>query len=133
MHRYLIMTLFLGLTAVEVQADAVDDLLSQYQQAGAGQFSAERGRALWHKHFPDPKQPGKIRSCTTCHGEDLTRTGKHVRTGKLIKPMAPSVNGKRYSEVKKIRKWFKRNCKWTVGRECTPQEKGDVLTFLRNQ
>ncbi|MFK5970948.1 MAG: DUF1924 domain-containing protein [Candidatus Marithrix sp.] len=30
-----------------------------------------------------------------------------------------------------IRKWFKRNCKWTLGRECNAQEKGDILKFIQ--
>ena len=47
--------------------------------------------------------------------------------------MAPSVNPKRLTDRSKIEKWFKRNCKWTLGRECTPQEKGDILTFLLAQ
>lgn len=135
MYRYraMILLMLMGMAIMDVQAGAVDDLLSTYRQAGAGEFSAERGKALWHRRFPDPRHPGKIRSCTTCHGEDLSHTGKHVRTGKIIKPMAPSVNPKRFAKAKKIRKWLKRNCKWVLGRECTPQEKGDVLTFLQGQ
>ena len=67
------------------------------------------------------------------HSADLTSTGKHVRTGKKIKPLAPSVNPKRLTDTKKIEKWFKRNCKWTLGRECTPQEKGNVLAFIKSK
>ncbi|MCP4267412.1 MAG: DUF1924 domain-containing protein, partial [Candidatus Brocadiaceae bacterium] len=67
----------------------------------------------------------------TCHGSDLNQAGKHVRTNKLIKAMAPSANPERYTKVKKIKKWFLRNCKWTLGRECTAQEKGDVLAYLK--
>jgi hypothetical protein len=57
--------------------------------------------------------------------------GKHAKTGKAIEPMAPSVNPKRLSDEKQIRKWFSRNCKWTLGRECTAQEQGDVLLYLQ--
>ena len=56
-----------------------------------------------------------------------------TKTGKVIDPMAPSVNPKRFTDAKEIEKWFKRNCTWTVGRECTPQEKGDFLSYLRTQ
>jgi hypothetical protein len=45
--------------------------------------------------------------------------------------MAPSVDAERYTDLGKMEKWFKRNCKWTWGRECTPQEKGDLLEYLR--
>ena len=86
---------------------------------------------MWNKTFIDAKS-GKERNCGSCHTTDLAKQGKHARTGKVIKPMAPSVNAKRLTEVKKIKKWFVRNCKWTLGRECTAQEKGDVLAFLKN-
>ncbi len=116
---------------LHAQADAVSELQAGYQAEGAGPFSAEAGEALWNRPFKNAKS-GKVRKCTTCHTTDLTRPGKHVRTGKLIEPMAPSVNPKRLTEVKKIKKWFVRNCKWTLGRECTAQEKGDLLAFLKN-
>jgi len=51
----------------------------------------------------------------------------------VIDPMALSVNPERYTDPDKIEKWFLRNCKWTLGRECTAQEKGDVLTYLGSQ
>jgi hypothetical protein len=125
-------TLCLLGTTPPARATTVDDLLSSYRTAGATEFSAETGRALWTKTFNDPKS-GETRSCTTCHTEDLRKTGKHAQTGKPIEPMAPSVNPKRLTDAKFIEKWFKRNCTWTLGRECTPQEKGDVLMFLRGQ
>ncbi|MEJ1355303.1 MAG: DUF1924 domain-containing protein [Candidatus Sedimenticola sp. (ex Thyasira tokunagai)] len=112
------------------QADAVAQLESDYFAVGAKEFNAARGEALWNKIFTD-KKSGKARSCGTCHGDNLTQAGKHARTKKLIKPMAPSTNPKRLTKVKKVEKWFKRNCKWTVGRECTVQEKGDLLAFLK--
>jgi len=114
-----------------VQADAVSELVVKYQSQGAGPFSAAAGEVLWNKGFVDAKK-GDKRSCTTCHTTDLKQTGKHARTGKAIEPMAPSVNPKRLTKVKKIKKWFVRNCKWTLGRECTVQEKGDVLAFIND-
>ncbi len=126
----LILPIFL--TAQNLWADVVTERLRAYERAGARDFSASRGEHLWKKAFLDAKT-GKPRSCTTCHTDDLRGMGKHVRTGKAIEPMAPSVNGKRLSDPKFIEKWFTRNCKWTIGRECTPQEKGDLLMFLRGE
>jgi hypothetical protein len=120
------------LLPLAAQADAVSELVGQYQGQGAGGFSASAGEAFWNKEHMDAKS-GKMRSCTGCHSADLTAVGKHARTGKEIKPLAPSVNPKRLTDVKKIEKWFKRNCKWTLGRECTPQEKGDVLAFIKSK
>ncbi len=111
-------------------SDAVDELLAEYRSQGAGEFSAEAGKTLWFQEFIHAKT-GKVRQCTTCHTNDLRKAGKHVRTGKVIKPMAPAVNPARLTKLKKIRKWLKRNCKWTLSRECTAQEKGDILTFIQ--
>jgi len=107
---------------------AVDEALKSYSENGKLKFDAKRGQAMWSKKFP--AKDGKDRQCTSCHGADLAKDGKHAKSGKLIKPMAASVNPKRYTKLKKINKWFKRNCKWTVGRECTNQEKGDILKYL---
>ncbi len=128
---------FIGVTALLMaipfyaQAGAVSELEAEYQTQGAGPFSASAGEALWNKNFINTKT-GKERNCTSCHGADLTKVGKHVRTGKAIKPMAASVNPQRLTKVKKINKWFVRNCKWTLGRVCTAQEKGNMLAYLKN-
>jgi hypothetical protein len=75
---------------------------------------------------------GTARSCASCHTRQLQQTGKHVRTGKTIEPMAPSVNPERLTDRKHVEKWLKRNCKWVLGRECTPQEKGNYLSYLQS-
>ncbi len=119
-----------GLLAFSANVSAMggggNAVVQEYLQANGGQADAEAGRRLWMK------QGVKGRSCTTCHGKDLTRAGKHKRTGKRIEPMAPSVNPKRLTDPKKVAKWFKRNCKWTLGRECTLAEKADVLVWLKS-
>jgi hypothetical protein len=130
MKRLMILPLLLGVVP-PLLADTVDDRLAAYQAEGASEFSAERGKDMWFKPHDDPAG-GKARSCTTCHSNNARVNGKHARTGKSIKPMAPSVNPERLTDAKKIEKWFKRNCKWTMGRECSPQEKGDLLSYLRS-
>ena len=112
--------------------DPVAQLQERYRTDGAGPFSADAGRALWHKKFSRSGTDAP-RSCATCHTDDLSAWGEHVRTGKEIKPMAPSANPERLTETRKVRKWFLRNCKWTLGRECSAQEKGDVLEFLKTR
>ncbi len=110
--------------------NAVDELLNQYRSQGVEAFSAKAGQILWHQKFT---KKDNIRQCTTCHTDNLRNSGKHVRTGKFIQPLAPSVNPKRLMKVKHIRKWLKRNCKWTFNRECTIQEKGDILLYIQSQ
>lgn len=112
-------------------ATVVDDLLTEYRATGVETFSAEAGKTLWSQEFIDV-ETGKVRQCTTCHTADLRNEGKHINTGKVIKPLAPTANPESLTDMKKVRKWLKRNCKWTLGRECNAQEKGDVLLFMQN-
>ncbi|GAB4301540.1 MAG: hypothetical protein Kow0096_22490 [Thiohalomonadaceae bacterium] len=120
-----IVILFLvGLSSAH--AGAVDDLLQEYRSQGAGPFSAEAGATLWTRS-------GGAQTCAACHGSDLRTGGKHAKTGKPIAPMAPSVNAKRLTDRAFIEKWFKRNCDSAWGRACTPQEKGDLLSYIRRQ
>ncbi len=117
-----------GMTPI-AQAAPLDNLLNNYKQAGATDFSAERGKTLWTtKHAA--KDGGDARSCSSCHTADLSVSGKHIKTGKVIKPMAVASNSERLTKERKMKKWLLRNCKWVMGRLCTPQEKGDILTFI---
>lgn len=107
---------------------AADTLLQKYKSEGVLKFEIERGRQAWHKEVKNVN--GEMLSCATCHGNDLTKQGKHRTTQKIIEPMAISVNPERYTDEKKIEKWLKRNCHDVWGRECTAQEKGDILKYL---
>lgn len=118
---------------ISTQAAVVDDRLASYKADGASDFSASRGEVMWNRDFPDPDATGKVRNCSTCHGKDLRAKGKHAKTGKVIDPLAPSANSERFTDAKFIEKWFKRNCKWVLGRECSSQEKGDFLVYLRSK
>lgn len=69
-------------------------------------------------------------SCSSCHTDNPAAEGKHAKTGKIIKPLAPSANAERFSDMAKVEKWFKRNCNDVLERVCTAQEKGDVLSYL---
>jgi hypothetical protein len=126
--RAIALALLLG--AGTAGAGVVDDLLADYQSAGAGPFDPKTGAALWLQEHPSPEGP---RACTTCHTADPTAEGRHATTGKPIAPLAPSARPERLSDRKEIEKWLARNCKWTLGRECSAQEKGDLLVFLRTQ
>jgi hypothetical protein len=131
--RYLFgITLAMAAVSAHAQSGAVEQLLADYRGAGASAFDAQNGKAMWTRSYGVSAE-GKERRCSTCHNEDLRRPGKHVKTGKKIDPLAPSVNAERLTDVAEIEKWFKRNCEWTLGRECNAQEKGDVLAYLRNQ
>ena len=92
-------------------------------QAGAP-AQAERGQALFNQRH------GGEWSCASCHGTPPTAQGKHASTGKSIEPLAPAFNAKAFTDTAKTDKWFKRNCKDVLSRECSAQEKADVLAYL---
>jgi cytochrome c553 len=126
--------MFLAL-AVSPTAEAAADfkaLARHYgQQAGVApdSFSAERGKTFWQTE--NVSDSGEKMNCATCHGTDLRQPGKHNKSGKRIEAMAPSANAERYTDLEKIEKWFTRNCKQVLKRECTAREKGDVLRYLQ--
>lgn len=124
----LVFCTFLLFASAGLASPASDAAFAQYKSEGAANFSAERGKTGWSNEVIS--KDGEKRSCTTCHGPDPTKSGKHATTKKIIEPMAASFNAERFTDLKKTEKWFKRNCEWTWGRECTAQEKGDFLKFL---
>lgn len=76
------------------------------------------------------KKHGQEWSCSTCHGAPPVKESRHIVTDKVIAPLAPSANPKRFTDQAKVEKWFKRNCKDVLARECTSAEKADVLAYL---
>ena len=112
-------------------ATARQALLKRLQaQNGGKPFSAERGKAFFYAKHTGGKP--KINSCTVCHKKNPRAPGR-TRTGKVIKPMAVSANPMRFTDPRKVAKWFRRNCRTVLGRECTAQEKGDFITFMMSQ
>lgn len=87
-------------------------------------FSVQRGTQFFKSTH------GGEWSCASCHTQDPRATGKHAKTGKEIRPLAPAADAQRFTNPAKVEKWFKRNCNDVLARECTPIEKGDVLTYL---
>jgi len=118
-----------GAAPASAFAETPADFLKAFEtEARQGQgfngFSAERGRTFFQQTH------GGDWSCASCHTKNPAASGKHARTSRSIKPLAPSANPARFTNTRKVDKWFRRNCNDVVGRTCTAQEKGDVLTYL---
>ena len=102
---------------------APQELLMSYE-ASSGKSSPTRGEQFFNaKH-------GKEWSCASCHENLPNHDTKHIVTGKVIKPLSPNANPERFVDQIKADKWFKRNCNDVLGRECSAQEKADVLAWL---
>lgn len=121
-----------GLVAT-ASAGPRETLLNEYATAARSAdpnfvaFSAARGEAL-HRTRHNGGKPDTP-ACTSCHG-DNPRAGGQTRTGKAIDPIAVSITPARYTDAAKVEKWFRRNCNEVLGRECTPREKGDWITYM---
>jgi hypothetical protein len=113
-------------------------------------FSAERGRAFYLQKHP-LKGVGAV-SCASCHRKDpreqirahrveiLCRAchvindeehpdPQHAKK-RIIEPFAPRANAKRFRDLEHVEKYFATNCLMLLRRHCTPQEKGDLITWL---
>lgn len=113
-------------------ADTPRGILDHYRKVAQAEvvhfqdFSPERGKSFY---FSEHKNTGEIMSCVSCHTNNPKGVGK-TRAGKEIKPIAPSAHAERFTDLKKVEKWFKRNCKDVLARSCTNQEKGDFIAYL---
>ena len=101
------------------------------QNSAFNGFNYQRGEEIFtSKHIG---KKGKLISCTSCHTTDLKREGENISTGKVIEPLSPLANPKRFSKVKEVKKWLRRNFRDVYKREGTAQEKGDVITYIINK
>lgn len=123
---FILGTLFGALAQAQTAADFLKQFEVEVRQETAGfqGFSPPRGEAFFRATH------GREWSCASCHTQNPTAAGKHAKTDKQIAALAPAANAERFTRTDKVQKWFKRNCNDVLGRACTPQEKGDVLTYL---
>lgn len=130
-HLKLISTslVFLSTTALTFNVAAnpiLDGYRTQAKQENPAfkDFSATAGQKLYTTVGPNQL------SCSSCHTDSPKNPGKHAKTNKVIEPMAPSANPKRFTDAAQVEKWFKRNCNDALARACTTQEKGDFMTYV---
>lgn len=111
-----------------IPAQAADttagEQLARFNAQAARPGQAETGRAFFQARH------GGDWSCASCHGTPPTAQGKHASTGKAIAPLAPAFNPKAFTDTAKVDKWLRRNCKDVASRECSAQEKADLLAYL---
>lgn len=124
--------LCLLLVSVATQAETPQQIGQTYAtEAAARQAgftpSAKRGETFFRQRFANND---KMPACTSCHTDSPLNAGQHVVTGKAIRPLAVAANGQRFSDPAKVEKWFGRNCREVIGRDCTPAEKADFVTTM---
>lgn len=128
MARHLGVALVLTMASRMALADGPSNLLDTYKaqakEAGLAAGDAPRGQSFFNSTH------GNEWKCASCHGAVPTGKGEHAITHKVIEPLAPAFNPQRFSDLAKADKWFRRNCKDVLARECSAAEKADVLAWL---
>lgn len=89
--------------------------------------SEEDGRTFFNREITIH---GKQVACASCHTSNPADTGKHIVTGKPIRPLSPLVNEKRFTSVDKVEKNFTKHCNDIIARDCTAQEKANFIAYL---
>lgn len=124
--------LYFMIQAYSAQSDQSNVVLKVYKKEAQKlipdfkEFSIKGGRLIYTKVEISKKD---LVSCSTCHTSDPRKVGR-TRANKDIEPLAPVINPNRFTNYKKVEKWFSRNCKDVLNRPCTLQEKGDFITYL---
>ncbi len=113
--------------------DFMNSLLTEAkkQNPNLKEFDYARGEKIFTAEQIGKK--GNKISCVTCHTADLSKKGLNENTNKVIEPLSPSANSKRFSDVKEVKKWLRRNFKDVYNREGSAQEQGDVVTYIINK
>ncbi len=112
------------LAALPAFAATPAELLAGYTAQAGQPAQAARGEAFFKASH------GQEWQCASCHGKLPMQPTTHAKTNKAIEPLAPAANPKRFTDSAKAEKWFRRNCKDVLARECTAAEKADVLAWL---
>jgi hypothetical protein len=119
----------LSVLAQAAHAETPNEILASIQQEAASTPGFQGSSAARGENFFKNRH-GNDWSCSSCHTDNPAAAGKHAKTGKSIQALAPSANAERFTNPKKVEKWFKRNCNDVLDRACSAQEKGDVLSYL---
>ena len=104
---------------------------AKQQNSNFQEFDYKRGEKIFTSEHIGKK--GKLISCVSCHTTDLSQNGLNEHTNKVIEPLSPYANAQRFTDVKEVKKWLRRNFNDVYTREGTAQEKGDVITYIINK
>lgn len=142
---------YAGIGAATEPEDFLAAYAEQARQADSAfkGFSAKRGREFYfrkHKiddsselscascHLADPRKEtiahrGQF-PCRACHISLHKPSDARSAIKREIPPFAPSANPDRFTREWNVEAWFNWNCNLLLKRECTPVEKGDLITWL---
>ena len=115
----------LGAALLPAWAATPAELRDEYAAKAGKPPSAERGQQFFVQKFGRD-----FENCAECHGAVPLKPGKDLASNKTIAPLAPAANPARLTDRQRVEYMFRINCKDVVGRECSAQEKADLLAWL---
>lgn len=131
----IVLVALLGLTAFSAQASVANaDKLAKIYTAVAQHADAKfapseaEGKAFFNN--PVKLANGKETACASCHTANPADSGKHILTGKAIRPLSPVVNEKRFSDFDKVEGQFTKHCNDILGHDCTAAQKANYITYV---
>ena len=131
----IVLSVLLGMFAFSAYADVESAQKIANKYAGIAKSvnpsyagpSAEDGKVFFNREIG---VKGKKVSCSSCHTANPADNGKHIVTGKRIRPLSPVVNPKRFSDLDKVESKFEEHCIDITGQDCTAQDKANFITYL---
>ncbi|HQN64869.1 MAG TPA: DUF1924 domain-containing protein [Methylophilus sp.] len=93
--------------------------------------SASEGKIFFNRKFK--LNNGKEAACASCHTTNPADSGKHIVTGKLIRPLSPTVNSKRFTDLDKVEEKFTEHCNDILGADCSAAEKANFIVYLMSE
>ncbi|MGZ8257961.1 MAG: DUF1924 domain-containing protein [Methylotenera sp.] len=132
----IVLAALLGFTAYSAQADVAnaEKLAHKYSVIAksvnpdyAGPSAAD-GKFFFNRKIKLAN--GKEMACASCHTSNPADEGKHIVTGKAIRPLSPVVNFKRFADIDKVEEQFTLHCNDIIGSDCTAAEKANYITYL---
>lgn len=132
----IILAALLGFTALAAQADVANAVKLEKKYAAFAKTanpeysspSAVDGKFFFNRKIKLAN--GTEAACASCHTANPADEGKHMVTGKPIKPLSPMVNFKRFSDVEKVEEQFTLHCNDIIGSDCTAAEKANYIAYL---
>jgi len=136
----IVLAAFLGFAAFSAQADVAgaEKMAAKYSViaknidptfAGA---NADAGKEFYNRTIKQFKggAEGKPVACASCHTANPSDIGKHIITGKSIKPLSPNTNPKRFSNLDKVEAQFTKHCNEVTGSDCAASDKANYIAYL---
>lgn len=93
--------------------------------------SITEGQTFFNRKFK--MRNGKEVACASCHTPNPANEGKHIVTGKAIRPLSPAVNTQRFTDLDKVEEKFTEHCNDILGADCSAAEKANFVSFVMTQ